>query len=53
MLDWKDVDFPDLVGVHSYPKLGPYEESKKGEDTSWKLAHSIFNQLVFARTGLI
>jgi hypothetical protein len=38
MLDWKDVDFPDLVGLRSYPKLGPYKESKKGEDTSWKLA---------------
>ena len=38
MLDWKDVNFPDLIGVRSYPKLGPYEESKKGDDTSWKLA---------------
>jgi hypothetical protein len=37
MLDWKDVDFPDLVGIQSYPRQGPYEESKKGEDTSWKL----------------
>jgi hypothetical protein len=37
-LDWQDLDFPDLVGFLSYPKFGPYEESKKGEDTSWKLA---------------
>ena len=36
--DWKGLDFPDILGVRSYPKLGPYEEGKKGEDTSWKLA---------------
>jgi hypothetical protein len=35
MLDWKDVNFPNLVGIRSYPRQGPYEESKKGEDTSW------------------
>jgi hypothetical protein len=36
--DWKGLDFPDILGVRSYPRLGPYEESKKGVDTSWKLA---------------
>ena len=36
--DWKGLDFPEILGVRSYPRLGPYEEGKKGEDTSWKLA---------------
>ena len=37
-VDWKGLDFPEILGVRSYPRLGPYEEAKKGEDTSWKLA---------------
>jgi hypothetical protein len=37
-VDWKGLDFPDILGVRSYPRLGPYEEGKKGQDTSWKLA---------------
>lgn len=37
--DWRDLDFPEIVGIRSYPKAGPYEESKSNEDTSWKLAH--------------
>jgi hypothetical protein len=28
--DWKGLDFPDILGVRSYPRLGPYEESKQG-----------------------
>eukprot|EP00956_Cyclotella_meneghiniana_P022760 scaffold43409_cov41-Cyclotella_meneghiniana.AAC.9 len=40
MLDnsWKALNFPEILGVRSYPKQGPYEEAKAGEDTSWKLA---------------
>lgn len=37
--NWKNLDFPEILGVRSYPKQGPYEESKAGSDTSWKLAH--------------
>jgi hypothetical protein len=36
--DWKGIDFPDILGVRSYPRRGPYKESKKGVDTLWKLA---------------
>jgi hypothetical protein len=36
--DWTKVDFPDILGVRSYPKQGMYEEAKAGTDTSWKLA---------------
>eukprot|EP00956_Cyclotella_meneghiniana_P005297 scaffold6643_cov38-Cyclotella_meneghiniana.AAC.1 len=41
MLDhsWKALNFPEILGVRSYPKQGPYEESKAGDDSSWKLAH--------------
>eukprot|EP00956_Cyclotella_meneghiniana_P008014 scaffold10676_cov49-Cyclotella_meneghiniana.AAC.5 len=43
MLDnsWKSLNFPEMLGVRSYPKQGPYEEAKAGEDTSWKLAQHI------------
>lgn len=37
--DWRNLDFPEIVGVRSYPKGGPYDPSKRGVDTSWKLAH--------------
>lgn len=37
--DWKTLDFPEIVCIRSYPKAGPYEESKSNEDTSWKMAH--------------
>jgi hypothetical protein len=37
--NWEDLDFPEIVGIRSYPKAGPYEESRSNEDTSWKLAH--------------
>ena len=36
--DWKTIEFPSVLGVRSYPKGGPYEKSKRGTDTSWKLA---------------
>lgn len=36
--DWSKVPFPDILGIRSYPKGGPYEKSKRGVDTSWKLA---------------
>jgi hypothetical protein len=36
--DWKGLDLPDILGVRSYPQLGPYEESNKGVENSWKLA---------------
>lgn len=36
--DWTKLDFPDILGVRSYPKRGPYEESKAGQDNSWKFA---------------
>jgi hypothetical protein len=39
--DWKGLDFPEMVVIRSYPKAGPYEESKSNEDTSWKMAHHI------------
>ena len=41
MLDhsWKALNFPEILGVRSYPKQGPYEESKAGDYSSWKLAH--------------
>lgn len=39
--DWKGLDFPEIVVVRSYPRAGPYEESKSNEDTSWKMAHHI------------
>ena len=32
--DWKDLVFPEIVCIRSYPKAGPYEESKSNEDTS-------------------
>lgn len=37
--DWKMIEFPDIRSVTSYPRGGPWEETKKGEDTKWKLAH--------------
>ena len=37
--DWKDLVFPDIRSTTSYPKGGAWEETKKGEDSKWKLAH--------------
>jgi hypothetical protein len=37
--DWKDLTFPDIRSTTSYPKGGAWEETKKGEDSKWKLAH--------------
>ena len=36
--NWEKVDFPEIVGVRTYPKGGGFEKSTAGEDTSWKMA---------------
>eukprot|EP00956_Cyclotella_meneghiniana_P013587 scaffold19721_cov38-Cyclotella_meneghiniana.AAC.5 len=35
---WNHLDFPEISGIRSYPKRGPYEKSERGTDTSWKMA---------------
>eukprot|EP00956_Cyclotella_meneghiniana_P008542 scaffold11579_cov40-Cyclotella_meneghiniana.AAC.7 len=35
---WSHQDFPEISGIRSYPKRGPYEKSEQGTDTSWKMA---------------
>eukprot|EP00956_Cyclotella_meneghiniana_P011397 scaffold15972_cov73-Cyclotella_meneghiniana.AAC.7 len=35
---WSHLDFPEISGIRTYPKRGPYEKSELGTDTSWKMA---------------
>ena len=39
--DWKNLPFPEICSITSYLKGGAWEETKKGEDTKWKLAHHL------------
>jgi hypothetical protein len=50
-IDWKDLDFPDIICIRSYPKAGPYEESKLNEDTSWKMAHHFRFKAALVNSG--
>ena len=31
--DWSKTPFPEILGIRTYPKGGPWEKSKRGEDT--------------------